>query len=427
MREQRGEKKLQRSVNLLCACVFAIYSFTFMAIYQSPLLEALYDKVATGKLNYNGYVVAATATTILLLLSWWMNKLARFQREWTAMAYLPASLLLAFITDIDRTIYTGESNYLSWTIILLTGFLLYALLAFLLQRILFAKIKNLKMEGNRIVWRNLMLFVLFFGLTGWLSNADEHLKQEATAYSRYKSGDIQGALSVASRSLSTSHEFTAARAFYLSQCQKLGDKLFTYPQYYRAEGLLPPMQQRTPLSPDTVYAAIGLKRTADETAVEYLYRTVQADSVSRLAADYFLCGLLLEKRLTDFVDNLPKYYNLEKDTLPQHYKEALMYYVTALSEVDLDARGDTLRANLTSLGLKGSGPEEALPTQYSGALKNFKISSGRLFALLSLETLGAEFARMIELERQYPDILVRYNYARKEFGHTYWWYYKYGE
>ena len=112
MREQRGEKKLQRSVNLLCACVFAIYSFTFIAIYQSPLLEALYDKVATGKLNYNGYVVAATATTILLLLSWWMNKLARFQREWTAMAYLPASLLLAFITDIDRTIYTGESNYL---------------------------------------------------------------------------------------------------------------------------------------------------------------------------------------------------------------------------------------------------------------------------------------------------------------------------
>ncbi len=427
MREQRGEKKLQRSVNLLCACVFAIYSFTFIAIYQSPLLEALYDKVATGKLNYNGYVVAATATTILLLLSWWMNKLARFQREWTAMAYLPASLLLAFITDIDRTIYTGDSSYLSWTIILLIGFLLYALLAFFLQRILFAKIKNLKMEGNRIVWRNLMLFVLFFGLTGRLSNADEHLKQEATAYSRYKSGDIQGALNVASRSLNASHEFTAARAFYLSQCQKMGDELFTYPQYYGAEGLLPPMQQRTPLSPDTVYAAIGHKRNTDEAAVEYLYRALQADSVARPVADYFLCGLLLDKRLTDFVDNLPKYYNLEKDTLPQHYKEALMYYVTALSDVELDASGDTLRAALTNLCLKGGGSSEELPTQYSKGLKNFKISSSRLSALLSLETLGAEFARMIELERQYPDILARSNYVRKEFGHTYWWYYKYSE
>ena len=119
MREQRGEKKLQRSVSLLCAIVFAIFSFTFIAVYQSPLLEAFYDKVATGKLNYNGYVVAATATTILLLLSWWMNKLARFQREWTAMSYLPAMLLLAFMTDIDRNIYTGETEYLFWTIVLL--------------------------------------------------------------------------------------------------------------------------------------------------------------------------------------------------------------------------------------------------------------------------------------------------------------------
>ena len=139
MRDQRGEKKLQRSVSLLCAIVFAIFSFTFIAVYQSPLLEALYDKVATGKLNYNGYVVAATATTILLLLSWWMNRIARFQREWTAMAYLPATLLLAFMTDIDRNIYTAETEYLSWTIILLIGFLIYAFFAFLLQRILFAK------------------------------------------------------------------------------------------------------------------------------------------------------------------------------------------------------------------------------------------------------------------------------------------------
>lgn len=427
MRELRGEKKLQRSVNLLCACVFAIYSFTFIAIYQSPLLEALYDKVATGKLNYNGYVVAFTATTILLLLSWWMNKIARFQREWTAMAYLPASLLLAFITDIDTTIYTGDTKYLSWIIILLIGLFLYASIAFFLQRILFAKIKNLKMEGNRIVWRNLMLFVLLFGLTGRLSNGNEHFKQEATAYSRYKSGDIQGALNVAHRSLNASHEFTAARAFYLSQCRQMGDKLFTYPQYYGVEGLLPPMQQRTPLSPDTIYTAIGTKRNNGEDAMEYLYRIVQADSVSRTAADYFLCGLLLDKRLTDFVDNLPKYYNLGSDTLPQHYKEALMYYVAALSDFNPASSADTLRAELTDLGLKNNTRGNEFSAQYAAALRGFNVSSERLGTLMSLDTTGIELARMIELERQYPDLQVRSNYARKEFGHTYWWYYKYSE
>ena len=113
MREQRGEKRLQRWVNGLCACVFALFCFTFIAIYQAPLLEALYDKVATGKLEFNEYVVAATVTTLLLLFTLWINKLARFQREWTSFAYLPSCLLLAFITDIDRSIYTNNCNALT--------------------------------------------------------------------------------------------------------------------------------------------------------------------------------------------------------------------------------------------------------------------------------------------------------------------------
>ena len=428
MREQRGEKKLQRSVSLLCAIVFAIFSFTFIAVYQSPLLEAFYDKVATGKLNYNGYVVAATATTILLLLSWWMNKLARFQREWTAMSYLPATLLLAFMTDIDRNIYTGETEYLFWTIVLLVGFLVYAFFAFLLQRILFAKIKNPKMEGNRIVWRNLLLFTLMFLLTGWFSNGNESIKYEATAYSRFKQGDIDGALNVASRSLNATHELTAARAYYLSQCGNMGDKLFTYPQYYGAEGLLPPMKQLTPLSPDTVYSAIGVKRNVGEDAMEYLYRVVQADSISRTAADYFLCGLLLEKRLTDFVDYLPRFYNFAQgDSLPRHYKEALIYYATVMSDIELPFDSEAMRAGLITMGLMNWQYGDELPKHYIDAFRDFAIPTEKMAKLFDLESLGKEFAAMLELERQHPEIQIRSNYIRKNFGHTYWWYYAYSD
>ena len=103
----KEEKRLQRVVALFCATLFALFSFFFVAIYQSPLLEALYDHVATGKLDYNGYLVAAVISPLLTLLALWLNRIAKFQREWTAMAYLPSSLLLAFMTDIDRSVYTG--------------------------------------------------------------------------------------------------------------------------------------------------------------------------------------------------------------------------------------------------------------------------------------------------------------------------------
>ena len=76
MREQRGEKRLLKWVNWLCAIIFSVFSFTFTAVYQSPLVEVYYDKVATGKLEYNGYVVAAITTTFLLLLALWLNKYA---------------------------------------------------------------------------------------------------------------------------------------------------------------------------------------------------------------------------------------------------------------------------------------------------------------------------------------------------------------
>lgn len=426
MREQRGEKRLQRNVSLLCGCVFAIFCFTFIAIYQSPLLEALYDKVATGKLNYNGYVVATIATTILLLLSWWMNRVARFQREWTAMSYLPATLILAFITDIDETIYTGKRDYLSWTIIMLVGLFIYASLAFLLQRILFAKIKNPQMEGNRIVWRNLFLFAIMFVLAGWFSNGNENLKYEATAYSHYKRGDVEGALNVASRSLNASRELTAARAFYLSQKGSLGDKLFCYPQYYGAEGLLPSLVQQSPLSPDSVYSALEAKRNDGERAMEYLYRVANNDSVSKIAADYYLCGLLLDKRLSEFIESLPRYYDLKQGvSLPLHYKEALILYATAISDVKLSFNSDTLRAELSSMGLLNWKKGDKLPAHYIEAFKHFAISSDELAAILELDTLGNNFADVLDIERQYPDLMIRSNFVKKQFGHTYWWYYSY--
>lgn len=138
-------------MTLICAAMFVVFSFTFLAVYQGPLLEIFYDKVANGKLQYNPYVVAGAITLILTSFALWLNSLVHFKREWTAMAYFPSCVILSFITDIDRAIYTGEYAYLKWSLIFAISILLYLLVIFVFNRLLFAKIKNPNMEGCRIV------------------------------------------------------------------------------------------------------------------------------------------------------------------------------------------------------------------------------------------------------------------------------------
>lgn len=429
MREQRGEKRLLKWVNWLCAIIFSVFSFTFTAVYQSPLVEVYYDKVATGKLEYNGYVVAAITTTLLLLLALWLNKYAKFQREWSAMAYIPSFLLLAFLTDIEPAIYTGGASAASWVWVFVIGILVYILVAFLLRNLLFAKIKDLQTEGHRIVWRNLLLFTLFFCVVGWLSNGEDNFKSEAAAYSHYKRGDVDAALNVASRSLNASHELTAARAFYLANAGEMGDRLFRYPQYFGAEGLLPALQQTSPLSPDTVYAALGYERLPDESALNYLRRVVDTDSVpSRMVADYYLCALLLDKRVTEFVEELPRFYDISNgESIPMHYKEALVYYVTAIGDFEITFESDSLRSELLIMGLLDWNYGEDIPEHYKEAFKDYALSSQQFDSIVDADSLGREFARMIELEKEYPQLHIRSNYIRKHFGHTYWWYFGYSD
>lgn len=378
----KEEKRLQRVVALFCATLFALFSFLFVAVYQSPLLEVLYDYVATGKLDYNGYLVAAVISPLLTLLALWLNRIAKFQREWTAMAYLPSVLLLAFITDIDRSLYVGGWSSTSWIVIFSVAMFVYAALAFVLQRVLFEKIKNLAMSTNRMIWRNLILFVIMFCLAGTLSNGEENFKREALVASRYKGGDAEGALAVGYKSLDASRELTAMRAYILAKENSLGERLFEYPQLYGAEGLLPFAHQTSPLSPDTVAKLLGDTIKENENTLDYLRRLAHADTLAVAARDYYLSALLLEKEVIEFEVELTRMCgSYRADSLPKHYREALLLLKEFSSEYRLN---------------------------------------------LEDSVLNSKFRSLREVESKYDDALMRNNYVRKAFGRTYWWYFLYG-
>ncbi|MBR5456039.1 MAG: hypothetical protein IKU76_03695 [Bacteroidaceae bacterium] len=378
-----SEIRLQRVVAYYCATLFALFSFSFMAFYQAPLLEMLYDHVATGKLEFNAFVVSAVVTAFLTLLAIWLNRFARFQREWTAMAYLPSSLILAFITDIDRSVYTGEWSAWGWIATFMTGMFLYLFFSFVLNRMLFEKIKDLAMSTNRIIWRNLILLVILFSAVGMLSSSDGNIKRESFVASYLKKGDLAKALNVGYEALEASKELTALRAFVMSKEGSLGERLFEYPQYYGAGGLLPAKAQNSPLVPDSVFAMLGDVPRDKERPVDYFERVAAYDSAATVAKDYYLSALLLEKRLPDFKECLYQFCDtVDVDRLPKHYREALFLYSTLEPEYSVEFLSDSMSVAFDSLR---------------------------------------------SIEARYDDIITRNNYVRRDFGRTYWWYFLYSD
>lgn len=382
MRSAR-EIRLFRMVRIMCAVVFVIFSFTFLSIYQAPLLEVVYDITATGKLQYDERITAAILTVTLLLITLWLNKFAKFTREWEALAYLPACVMLAFITNIDRTIYIGVGFSWTWAWIWAVTIFVYVFASWVHKRVLFMRIKDITRAANRIMWRNLLLLSLIFCFTGFITNDDENFKHEAMVYHYVKKGDYDTARCVALRSYAASQELTAGRAYLLAHEGLLGEKLFVYPQYYGLDGLLPREEKPSPLSASMVYDFLKVKPQKEEGTIEFLTRVLGVDTAAVAVKDYYLSALLLDKRLEEFADSLPRFYNVsDVANLPLHYREALLL----CSKVFPD-----------------------------------KVTS---FADSALEE---KYSEMLKVEQEHQDVLVRSNYVRKFFGTTYWWYYLYAD
>ncbi len=377
------EIRLFRMVRIVCAVVFVLFAFTYLSIFQAPLLEVAYDITATGKLQFDEKITAAIITFALLLITLWLNKFAKFSREWEAMAYLPACVMLAFFTNIDRTIYTGGEFSWSWAWIALIVLFVYAFASWVLKRVLFMRIKDITRATNRIMWRNLLLLSILFCFTGFLSNTDENFKHEAMVYHFVKKGDYDKAQRVALRSFAASQELTAGRAYLLAHEGKLGEKLFTYPQYFGIDGLLPHVEPTSPLSSAMVYDFLKVTPNNGEATLDYLSRAMSVDTASVAVKDYYLSALLLDKRLEEFADSLPRFYNVaDTANLPMHYKEAMLLHSKFFQQKE------------------PSFTDEALEKRYEELLK---------------------------IEQEHEDIMIRGNYVRKFFGTTYWWYYLYAE
>ncbi len=236
---------------------------------------------------------------------------------------------------------------------------------------------------------------VFAGAAPGVSRAVQYEQRAAQALFK---GDADAALRAGERSLDCTHGLFALRCCAWSKTPgALAANVFSraLPGGAAQKGgsalLLPPREGKSPYMAavcDSLAAALGaaLPATDDADALGYFRRCARmAGDRPGVAADYYLCALLLDKRLDEFAAEVRRCYGQtirEGRELPAAYSEAMALYSHLHPAAVPPRTGAVVEANWRDYSEMGD-----------------KIS-----------------------ERD-----VRANTLRRYYGGTYWWYYDYAE
>lgn len=374
-------QKAVRVQVVVCGLLFSIFSFVYLYVFQQDVLEALHFSLAHGKTHFSPIGSALVMTLTLLLLNWGVNALVRLRGKNRSLAYLPSFFVLMAMTNVDHDVYMNGGNTVwLWLLpLLIAGF---TGIAFGLK-----KIARLKVNTTTTIWGLLgcNLFYLLVGsvLTVSVGNNDTNFHHELQLERFLRNKDFTQAAKVGQHSLEASRTLTALRSLALSNMGQMGEKLFTYPQYYGADGLFLSTDSLSILryTNDSIYKHLGNRPYSGGDNLIYLSNLCYEDRGRFTALDYYLSALLLEKQVDKFAEEICNFYELG-DSLPIHYKEAILIYQSTHKEYPF-AVDDSLLMN----------------------------------KFMSYSSKRSQFKSKIEEKNQ----------MRREYGDTYWWYFHYQE
>ena len=356
--------------------LFGVFLFLYFYFLQSPLLSLAQLQLSEGKTTYYPLVSSIVLSLVLLMVQKLVAKWIPFRESLYCFSYVP-SVILAVLT----TAFTPAMNVsvLIFCAVAFVGFLLAAYISFSLS----SYDEHGESYVRLLAVHSLGMVMVLFSL-GAFSNSTDITTYEIKAAQYIQKMDYKKALKIGQESWASSPRLAALRAYALSHTDKgLGECFFTYPlSVSGAEQLLFSAEDTLAqlLPPDSLYAKLGVWRSSKETALQFLERALDRNN-NTFAKDYWLTGLLLEKDLKQFSQDLPRLYAL-KDTvgLPKHYAEAM---VLVGNEIDQRFLRD--------------------------------IDSTMIRAYQDYVAYG----------NQYSDSIQRCNQLHREYGKTYWWYYQY--
>lgn len=374
-------------IRLMCAIVFLIFSFIWLYCFQADVLAAAQHVFSKGKTSYDRLVGAVLITLSLQVLQLIVHATLKLRKRSHALTYMPSMLILALMTDISQNIDTDHSLGNWWwafplVILIWLGVALFA-------RALQDVEPDRESCGlfSRAMWVNMLQMLLMMVFVAFLGNTNAVFHYRMSAEARLLRGDSEGALRAGEKSLESDADLQMVRMYALSRTGQLGERLFHYPIVARSSAMLPTNgESHTTLYPvDSLYRYFGARPATKMLPARYLKALAKKNpTVSRKLADYELCGLLIDKRIDDFVSLLRHYYteedSLDMDRLPKHYREALTLYTH-------------LRSNPVVV--------------YHHAV------------------MDEDWGNLQELEAQYPDMTERKGKVEEQYRGTYWYYFEY--
>lgn len=366
-------------VRTACAVVFALFSFTYLFCYQGDVIAATQHVLSQGQTMYNTLAGALLITIGLLLLQWTVYMITRLRGLLHALTYFPSAFLLAIVA----TVTPDSQGNLTWS---MPWWLMAVLLLFWLAATYVAAAIPAKKYKSPFLpmalASNVMLLCaqcLFVGLAGGGSDVMHYRMRMETLLMEGRTGD---ALNIGRKAQATDDNLTMLRAYALAKEGALGDKLFTYPVSGTSATLIPSVNSGgthcVMLPQDSVYVLLGARPLAAQSTQQYLDALEKTGKATKATADYRLCALLIDRDLDNFARLLTRYYNVG-DSLPKHYKEALILYNHSRSN-PIVAYHDNV--------------------------------------------MDTDFDDMQTLERQYADKNARQLAVFKQYSGTYWWYYE---
>ncbi len=375
--------KAARIQTMVCGLLFSAFSFVYLYVFQSYVLEALHYSLAHGKTLYAPAASACIITLVLLLIAYGVNAALKLTGEFRALAYFPSCLILGMLTDVGRGVYMAE-YHTQWGWLFPLLLMLFVLVAWGLNRVFHAVEERIPDFFSILNW-NLFIVLVLCGMTIGIGNSNRTFHHELEAEFYLRKQDYQRVLNVGERSLQATQTLTALRNYALSQTQEMGERLFQYPQYYGSDGLFFPNDSLAELrfTNDSVSSLIGVNMYAGGDQKLFLRNICYSGEGTYWAAGYYLSALLLDKDLDGFVTALSDLYDEGQYTLPRYYREAVLLYRDKHADYQQWAVNDSVM----------------------------------------MQRFADYQQRKIELKEQNRDK----TWLRKEYGDTYWWYFDYQE
>jgi len=316
-----GSAILVRSV---CAIVFLVFTFLWLYAFQADVLCVAQHVLSGGRTSYKPLVGGVVITGLLMSLQLFVMKVFKLLRSFHWLTYLPSFLLLATISSIGIDCSFPLASH--WWLLLLV-LVVWAVAAWMLIRLKPLPRSRRSEIYSRLLWHNLLGMACLMLCIAVLGNTDIVFHFRAHAETSLKAGNVDEALRVGEESHENDGSLTMLRAYALSLKGELGDRLFHYPIAGTSDNLLPASSDSQLLiyPEDSLYRHLGARPVGQMSALRFFELLEKYGKATKAVADYRLCGLLIDRKLDEFASIVQRYYPLN-DSLPRHYREALVLY-----------------------------------------------------------------------------------------------------